>query len=222
MKLEFYRPNTIVAHAIYIDEHSTVDWAGSADLQILASSGATVAHCPTGFARWGATLESFAKSKNAGGNLGLGTDNTPHNILEEMRSAIIAARYAGDLPPSIRAIDLLEAGTINGAKALGREDLGKLAPNLKADFKTIDLQEPSMRPVWDPLLSLIYHAADRAVYVDGVRVVKDGEPQTIDYSDALERVEDGQKTMLGKVRDLDYQGRTLHEMIPPSLHLKKR
>lgn len=216
-------PNTIVAHAIYIDDHSTVDWEGSADLQILASSGATVAHCPTGFARWGVTLESFTKYKNAGVNLGLGTDNAPHNILEEMRSAIIAARYAGDLPPATSSEDLLLAATVSGAKALGREDLGKLAPNMKADFITIDLNEPSMRPLWDPLLSLIYHAADRAVkdvYVDGVRVVEDGNPLTLDYSDALARLEDGQKDMLGKVKDQDYLGRSIHEMIPASLPFK--
>jgi cytosine/adenosine deaminase-related metal-dependent hydrolase len=217
-------PSTIIAHAIYIDDHSTIDWDGSEDLQILALSGASIAHCPTGFARWGVTLESFTTYKNAGINIGVGTDNAPHNILEEMRSAIIAARYAGDLLPSTSSEDLLNAATISGAKALGREDLGKLAIDMKADFITVDLNEPSMRPVWDPLLSLIYHAADRAVkdvYVDGVRVVENGKPLTFDYPDALTRLENAQQEMLGKVKENDYLGRSIHEMIPPSLPFKK-
>jgi hypothetical protein len=94
---------------------------------------------------------------------------------------------------------------------------------MKADFITIDLNEPSMRPLWDPLLSLIYHAADRAVkdvYVDGMRVVEDGNPITLDYPDALARLEDGQKDMLGKVKDQDYLGRSIREMVPPSLPFK--
>jgi len=45
-----------------------------------------------------------------------------------------------------------------------------------------------MRPARDPLRNLIYTAADRAVrdvYVDGVRVVADGEVTTIDVPGAL-------------------------------------
>ena len=48
----------------------------------------------------------------------------------------------------------------------------------------VDITHPMMRPARDPLRSLIYAAGDRAVravYVDGHKVVENGEVLTMDY-----------------------------------------
>ena len=59
-------------------------------------------------------------------------------------------------------------------RLLRRPDLGRLAVGAKADFSLVDLTHPMMRPVRDPLRSLVYAAGSRAVrdvYVrDGVIV----------------------------------------------------
>ena len=87
-------PNTILAHAIFIDTHSWVNWWTRKDLELIAGRGCTVAHCPTPFARYGAMLESFGAYARAGVNMGIGTDTTPHNMIEEMRRAAMLARIA--------------------------------------------------------------------------------------------------------------------------------
>jgi cytosine/adenosine deaminase-related metal-dependent hydrolase len=217
-------PSTVLGHAIFIDEHSTIPPQDKKmDLSLISESGSSVAHCPTGFARGGISLESIARYRRAGINLGIGTDQSPHNLIEEMRSAIIAGRFAGDSMKELGASEVLEMATVGGANALNREDIGKLAPGMKADLVLVDLSDHSMQPVRDPMLNLVYHAADRGVrdvFIDGERVVGDGEVLTIDYEDALDRCGDAQRSMLGQVQNFDYAGRSIDEMIPLSLPIR--
>ena len=77
-----------------------------------------------------------------------------------------------------------------------------------------------MMPVREPLRSLIVVAAERAVrdvYIDGHRVVADGALTTIDLPAALERLEKGQRRMMGKVPKRDWNGRTTDQMAPMAL-----
>lgn len=218
-------PATVLGHAIFIDEHSSIpEREIKVDLDLIAQSGSSVAHCPTGFARGGISLESIARYRRAGINLGIGTDQAPHNLIEEMRAAIIAGRMAGDSISDLGAAEVLRMATVGGASALSRSDIGKLAEGMKADLVLVDLSDPSMRPVRDPLLNLIYHAADRGVkdvYVDGKKVLEDGLVLTIDYEDAVCRLEEAQRMMLGQVQEYDYAGRTIEEMVPLSLPVRR-
>src|SRR4029450_10639064 len=77
---------------------------------------------------------------------------------------------------TVSTADVFHAATVGGARALGRDDIGRLAPGMKADLVLVDLSDVSMRPLRDPLRSLVYTAAERAVrhvYVDGVKGVDD-------------------------------------------------
>ena len=75
------------------DTHSWIRWHTKNDIRLLAESGCSVAHCPTPFARYG-IMESFGDYVRAGINMGIGTDTTPHNMLEEIRKAGIRAHRA--------------------------------------------------------------------------------------------------------------------------------
>src|SRR5207247_10980016 len=54
-------PGAIVGHCIVNTAHHLAAVPAGRDLEILAQSGASVAHCPVVFARRGNALESFAK-----------------------------------------------------------------------------------------------------------------------------------------------------------------
>jgi len=213
-------PHTILGHALFIDEHSWLHWGSRKDLDLLAGSGTSVAHCPTPFARYGQLLEDLGRYLRAGVNVGLGTDVSPHNLLEEMRwAAVLARRAAGDVN-AVGTADVFHAATVGGARALGRDDIGRLAPGMKADIVLVDALHPAMRPLRDPLRSLIYTAAERAVrdvYVDGVRMVADRKVLTLDREAALDRLDEGQRRMLQGVSRCDYRGRTAEEIAPLSL-----
>ena len=94
--------------------------------------------------------------------------------------------------------DVFHAATAGGARGLLRDDLGRLAPGAKADVVLVDLASPWMMPARDPLRSLVFHAADRAVrdvYVGGQQVVADGRVLTLDRAGALARLAEAQKRM---------------------------
>ena len=213
-------PGTLLGHAMFIDEHSWLHWWSKKDIAIMADTGTSVAHCPTPFARYGHTLEHFGKYRQAGVNLGIGTDTVPQNLIEEMRWATVLARIAAEDIRSTEMADVFHAATAGGARALLREDLGRLSPGAKADLVLVDLKNPWMMPARDPLRSLIFHAADRAVrdvYVDGEQVVANGRVVTLDQAGALERLTAAQRRMEASVPARDARGRRSTEITPLSL-----
>ena len=208
---------TIIGHGIFLDDHPSTPWHTRTDVARLAETGTTVAHCPTVFARRGITLKDIGRYRRAGVNVGIGTDTFPHNMLDEMRLAAYLARTQATDVRTLSGADLFEAATVNGARALGRDDIGRLAPNCRADIVLVDVTNPRMRPGRDPLRSLIYSAGDRAVHtviVDGQTVVEGGRLLTMDYAAAAEHLHDAQQEVMAKVPGLDWGRRHVDEVSP--------
>ena len=213
-------PGTILGHALYLDHHSWIRGWTKSDLRILGDSGTAVAHCPTPFARYGHIMENFGDYLRAGVVMGLGTDCAPHNLVEEIRKAAVLARIAARDITTVSTADLFEAATLGGARALLRDDLGRLAPGTKADIVLVDLDCPQMQPARDPLRSFVYHAADRAVrevFVDGRQVVADGRVLSLDQNAAGGRLRAAQQRMEDAAPGRDYRGRNAAEITPLSL-----
>jgi len=103
-----------------------------------------------------------------------------------------------------------------------RDDLGRLEKGAKADLVMVDITQPIMRPAHDPLKSLIYHGADRAVktvFIDGKLAVDNGSVVHLDMSDAAGRLEIAQQRMLKDVPNHDFLGREAKDITPLSLNL---
>jgi cytosine/adenosine deaminase-related metal-dependent hydrolase len=176
-----------------------------------------VAHCPTVFLRRGIALDDFGRYRRAGVRIGLGTDTYPHNMLEEMRHVGYVARLMAENPRTLTTTDIFEAATTAGAAALGRDDIGRLEAGCKADLVLVDLDHPMMQPRRDPVRSMIYAAAERAVnrvYVGGTLVVADGEVLTMDYPAAARRLSEAQKRTEAAAPGNDWAGRAVTEYSP--------
>jgi len=215
-------PDTILGHALFLDTHSWIRWWTKTDLGLIAEAGSSVAHCPTPFARYGQIMENFGDYLRAGVTMGLGTDTTPHNLVEEMRKAAVLARIAARDIATVTTSDLLYAATAGGAKALMRDDLGRIATGKKADLVLVDLTLPQMIPARDPLRSFVYHAADRAVrdvFVDGRQLVAESKVLTLDQASAGEQLIRAQRRMLEAAPLRDYRNRNAEEIVPLSLPL---
>jgi 5-methylthioadenosine/S-adenosylhomocysteine deaminase len=209
--------HTIIGHGIFLDHHPWLHWPTRGDLPLLRDTGATVAHCPTVFMRRGIAMNTFGAYARQGVNLGLGTDTYPHNFLEEMRSAFTISRAVAGTVENVTTLDILNAATLGGARALLREDIGRLKVGAKADLVLVDIKHPSMMPMREPLRSLLYVAADRAVrdvYVDGKHVVADGRAVNVDYAAASEALEEAQKRSMREVPRLDWAGRSADQLAP--------
>lgn len=211
-------PRSIVGHGIYLDHHSSaLNWPKRGDLRTLVETGTSVAHCPVVFQRRGIAMQTLGSYLRAGVNVGIGTDTFPHNMLEEMRAAAIGSRMVSEDVWDLRLADVFTAATLNGAKAIGRDDIGRIAVGAKADLVLVDTTHKAMRPVRDPLRSLVYAAAERAVrtvIVDGETVVEDGRVLTMDHEAAAAALQEAQYRAEGAVAAEDWAGRSSYTISP--------
>ena len=204
--LGFLGEGTILGHAVFTDEHPWMGWPHRRDLALLAETGTAVAHCPTVFARDGTVMHTLSAYMDAGVRIAIGTDTHPQNLLEEIRMAETLARVAAGTRHTIDTGRLFHAATVDAAHVLGRDDIGRLAPGAKADVVTCDVTLPQMRPLRDPLRSLVYGAADRAirdVWIDGRPVVADGTVLTIDFGAAADALDHEQARTAASVPGID-------------------
>ena len=104
-----------------------------------------------------------------------------------------------------------------------REDLGRIAVGARADLVMVDMTHHLMRPSRDPVRSLVYAAADRAVhtvYIDGKRVVHEGQVHSLDYRKAAEQVDEAQRRAEALVPSRDLvAGRSAEQMSPLSFDI---
>ncbi|MGB3315009.1 MAG: amidohydrolase family protein [Albidovulum sp.] len=218
-------PGSILAHCILLDHHSQLrSWGSQGELELLAGTGAAVAHCPTIFARQsGLALEDFGRYRALGIPVGIGTDTFPHNMLEEMRLAMLIARVTSARVDGASIADVFSAATIDAARALGRDDIGRVAVGAKADFVLLDLNHPSMLPMSDPLTSLVHQAADRAVrdvFIDGRQVVAGGKVLTIDIAEATWSLNVARDEMARRAVENDRKHRPLDVIAPLPLPVR--
>jgi len=153
------------------------------DLQIIYDSGASIAHCTLVMARHGMALHSFQKYKDAGINIGMGTDTHPPDMILNMQLGLLLCRVIETDAQACRAEDYFDAATLGGAAALGRKDLGRLSPGAKADIVVIDFDDPAMGQHIDPIQTLMLNGSGReisTVIIDGKFVMEDGQIKGID------------------------------------------
>lgn len=214
---------TILGHCIYTDRHSWSPLKTDDDIPLLEQRSVTVAHCPTVFGRTGMTMETVGDYIHRGVRVGIGTDSFPYNMLEEIRHAAVYGRISKGSVFDVKTAELFTAATVGGARALGREDLGRLAPGAQADLVLVDTAHPLMRPLHDPLRNLIYVAAERAVrdvFVAGKMLVENGRVISMDYLSSHAREDEAQKQALEGVPSLDQHGRSIEEIAPRCFEVK--
>ncbi len=186
-------------------------------LRLLADSGATVAHCPWVFGRRGIAMESFARYLDAGVHMSLGTDTFPQSMLHEMRVAATLSKVVDRQTQVATAGDVFDAATLGGAYAIGRDDLGRLAPGAKADIVCYRTDSLSMSPVRDPLRSLVYSAlpSDVAlVVIDGRVVLRDGVIEGLDEAELALGLRAAAESLWRDLPNRDWRGRTIDEIAP--------
>jgi cytosine/adenosine deaminase-related metal-dependent hydrolase len=183
-ELGWVGPDVWHAHCVKLDD-------GGIDL--FARTGTGVAHCPCSNMRLGSGTAPIRTMMAKHVPVGLGVDGSASNdsgsLLSEARQAMLLQRV-GLGPSAMTARQALEIATIGGARVLGRDDIGALAPGMAADFAAFDLRGVAMAgALHDPVAALVFCAPGHAssVVVDGRVVVAEGRLETVDLSSVLER-----------------------------------
>ena len=114
-----------------------------AEYDVLGQAGSGVSHCPGPAILGGFPILPMAQMAEAGVCVSLGCDGSATNdsssLLDSMRTAwMMQAWHSKTRGGCISPYDMLKIATVNGAKTLGRNDLGSLEPEKGADLFMID------------------------------------------------------------------------------------
>jgi 5-methylthioadenosine/S-adenosylhomocysteine deaminase len=224
----FLDAKVILTHVLYttLNPLSGYPKNDTQDIQLLAESGTTVAHCPVLYSRGvrgEGMLRSFGEYLRMGCNMTLGTDTFPMDMIVEMRCAAVMGKVADRDPLAVTARDVFNAATLGGAKALGREDLGRLAPGAKADIVIVDLTGLHVGLIDDPIKTLVYMASQRdieMVIVDGRVVVEGGRVPGVDEEELAKKANEvNQRQKMAFTRQ-NPMGLSVDELFPPSFPIE--
>jgi len=176
-------------------------WLSEGDLDLYAAHDVAAAHCPQSNAKLASGVAPVEDLLRRGVRVGLGTDGPASNndldLWEEMRLAAMLARLRGGDASVLPAAAALDLATRGGGRALGRPDLGVLAPGARADMLAVTLDDPAFVPLLDDTMlieHLVWSASSRLVtdvWVGGVPVVSDRRHLTVDVERA--RIEVGRR-----------------------------
>ncbi|GAA5228982.1 8-oxoguanine deaminase [Paeniglutamicibacter antarcticus] len=169
-------PRTWLGHGIHLND---------AEITRLGAAGTAVAHCPSSNMRLASGIARAVELEDAGSPVGIGVDgsasNDASNMIQEVRQALYLQRlrYGAETVTIERALGWATAGS---ASALGREDIGTLAPGKQADLALFRLDGLRFSGSHDPLAAMLLCGADRAdrVMVGGQWRVIDGQIPGLD------------------------------------------
>ncbi len=187
------------AHMVHLDD---------SELQLCASTGTGIAHCPQSNGRLGSGIARIPEAMALGIPVGLAVDGAASNEAADMASEAHAAwlmhradpragerndaRSAGHctVQPgghanAMTVEDVVHIGTAGGARLLGLDGVGTLQIGMAADIAVYDLDQPRHFGLHDPAIGPVASGGRptlRALLVHGRVVVKDDQIPGLDMA----------------------------------------
>jgi 8-oxoguanine deaminase len=162
-------------------------------IKSFGQSGTGVAHCPCSNMRLASGMAPIRKMLDHQVPVGLGVDGSASNdgshLLSEARQAFLMARVRDQNPAALTAREALEIATRGGARVLGRDDIGSLAPGMAADFITVNTDRLALSgSCFDPVAALIFCMIDRVdyCYINGREVLNPQGLVTLDLGQLVQ------------------------------------
>ena len=145
----------ILAHCVKLTEE---------DIKILKKLDVSISHCPISNLKLGCGVAPIQKLIDNGINVTLGTDGqgsgSNMDMFETMKFTALLQKGINENPMNMMAYDVIKLATINGAKALGKENkIGSIDVNKEADLIAIDLESTCVnKPINDVFSTIVYNA----------------------------------------------------------------
>jgi len=184
-------PKTVLAHCV---------WLSPVEIEILARTGTSVAHCPTSNMKLASGVAPIPELIGKNVNVGLGSDGVKENnrldLIQEMKMASLLQKVHHLDATLLPADQVLRMATVNGAKDLGMEkQIGSLTTGKKADIILLNLNKPHLTPVlrgeFSNVIPHIVFAAQgsdvETVLVDGRIVMENRILRTVNEEEVMER-----------------------------------
>jgi cytosine/adenosine deaminase-related metal-dependent hydrolase len=179
-KHDWVGPDVWYAHLVHVSEP---------EIKTLARTRTGIAHCPQSNCRLGSGTAPVPSMAKAGMPISLGVDGAASNEAADMIMETHSCWYvhrAREGAASVTVEDVVHWGTQSGAKMMGFDRVGALAPGYCADLVMYDLNHPRYAGLHDPAIGPV--AAGGAPHVKysfcaGRMVVEDGAIPGLDLRD---------------------------------------
>jgi len=188
---EWLGPDVWFAHMVHLSDD---------EIALAARTGTGVAHCPQSNARLGSGIARVPEMLHSGVPVGLAVDGAASNEAADMLSEAHACWLLHRADPragsqrggqpgghaaALAVEDVVRIGTAGGARVLGLDGVGTLAPGMAADFAVYDLDAPRFFGLHDPAIGPVASGGRprlRALVCNGQVVVEDDRVPGLDLA----------------------------------------
>ncbi|MDF1568971.1 MAG: 8-oxoguanine deaminase [Spirochaetaceae bacterium] len=193
---DFIGEDVWFAHGIFFNDE---------ELDLLASTGTHIAHCPSSNMRLGSGICRVREMLDRNINVALAVDGSASNDTSDMLGEVRQALLLQRVTKGAKALSAGEAWRMageNGAKLLGFEKIGRLEEGWAADLAIFDVRDiPYVGALSDPAAALIFSGYNhQAAYtiVNGRIVVEDGKLVGIEEDELVAKATDAVNALYGR------------------------
>lgn len=203
---EWVGPDVWFAHLVHLTEP---------ERRILADTGTGMAHCPQSNGRLGSGVAPAPELARRGVPVSIGVDGAASNEAADMISEVhqcwlMHRAHAGAASrpqeggggeagaDAVTVEDVVHWGTASGARVLGFDGVGTLAPGQAADFAVYGLDEPRYMGLHDPALGPVVSGGRptlRWLVCDGRVLVEDDTIPGLDLAELRVQARDAVKRL---------------------------
>ncbi len=176
----------VAAHCVMLSE---------SEIELLAERGVGVSHCAESNMKLASGVAPVARMLEAGIPVGIGTDGSASNNDVDMfgeMNTVAKVHKVHQLDPTVMGAEkTLWAATGGGSAVLGADqEIGSLEPGKKADVIVLDLNQPHLTPIYNPVSHLVYAANGNDVIhsiINGKIVMYNRNLTTLNEKSILEK-----------------------------------
>ncbi len=178
-RLGYFDHKTILAHMVHVTDE---------DIEILKEKkDVSVVHNPASNMKLGSGIADIVSYLEKGLNVCMGTDGAGSNntldLFKDIRLASYIQKGLRQDPTVLKVEEAICMLTVNGAKALGFNNLGMIKEGYLADIILLDMNKSYYYPRTNPLSQLIYSTNGEdvgTVIINGEIIMEDRKILTID------------------------------------------
>ena len=197
-----FERKTLFAHCIYLSDN---------DMDIFKKYNASISYNPVTNLKLCEGILPISKLREKGINVSMGVDGAQSNnsldLLSDTKTGVLIQKVNDMNPCTLNAVDAIRMVTINGAKAIGLDNvIGSLEPGKYADLISFDIDIPSMTPILNKTLEnisshIIYtDTTINDVMVNGEFLLKDKTYCKLDVSSILKDTQEAADYITKKLK----------------------
>ncbi|MBW2408741.1 MAG: 8-oxoguanine deaminase [Deltaproteobacteria bacterium] len=193
----FIGPDVSYAHGIHFNDN---------ELKRIAATQTSIAHCPTSNMRLGSGICRVTEMLPMGINVALAVDGSASNdssdMLGEIRNALLLQRVQYGAA-ALTTLDVMKMATVNGARLLGFEKVGKIRQGWAADLALFNVGKLEYSgSLSDPLAAIIFsgynHGAEYTI-VNGKVTVENGNLTGYDEVELMNKCNAISERMISRI-----------------------